>query len=149
MILLDTNIVIDMINNQNDEHWILLQKDSVVLCGIIITELYRGIKNSSEEKAIELFVNSLDCLPLNNYDWKHIGLFIAELRDNGLIIPVQVLYEGSGIPCNPFLFFNIENRFFLDIILIVEKIIIVCNWLAVLCFKPFCPACFKKFQFCK
>ena len=89
MILLDTNIVIDMINNQNDEHWILLQKDSVVLCGIIITELYRGIKNSSEEKAIELFVNSLDCLPLNNDDSKHIGLFIAELRDNGLIIPVQ------------------------------------------------------------
>lgn len=89
MILLDTNIVIDMINNQNDEHWLLLQKDSVVLCGIIITELYRGIKNLSEEKAIELFVNSLDCLPLKNDDWKYIGLFIARLRDHGLIVPVQ------------------------------------------------------------
>lgn len=89
MILLDTNIVIDMINNEEDSNWALLQKDSVVLCGIIITELYRGIKNAEEEKAIELFVNSVDSLPLQNEDWKQIGLFIAKLRDYGLIVPVQ------------------------------------------------------------
>lgn len=89
MILLDTNIVIDMINNEEDSNWALLQKDSVVLCGIIITELYRGIKNAKEEKAIELFVNSVDSLPLQNEDWKQIGLFIAKLRDYGLIVPVQ------------------------------------------------------------
>lgn len=89
MILLDTNIVIDMINNQEDEHWLLFQKDSVVLCGIVITELYRGIKNKSEEKAIELLVNSLDSLPMEEADWKEIGLFIAKLRDSGLIVPVQ------------------------------------------------------------
>lgn len=89
MILLDTNIVIDMINNEDDSHWNLLQEDSVVLCGIVITELYRGIKNEKEEKAIELFVNSMDSLPLQNDDWKQIGLFIAKLRDSGLIVPVQ------------------------------------------------------------
>lgn len=49
MILFDTNIVIDMINNQDDSHWALLQQDSIVLCGIVITELYRGIKNQKEE----------------------------------------------------------------------------------------------------
>lgn len=94
MILLDTNIVIDMINNQEDSHWELLQQDSVVLCGIVITELYRGIKNtpagkSREEKAIELFVNSVDSLPMEEDDWKQIGLFIAKLRNSGLIVPVQ------------------------------------------------------------
>lgn len=89
MILLDTNIVIDMINNEDDSHWNLLQQDSVVLCGIVITELYRGIKNAKEEKAVELFVNSIDSLPLQNNDWKQIGLFIAKLRDSGLIVPVQ------------------------------------------------------------
>lgn len=89
MILLDTNIIIDMINNEDDSHWNLLQEDSVVLCGIVITELYRGIKNEKEEKAIELFVNSMDSLPLQNDDWKQIGLFIAKLRDSGLIVPVQ------------------------------------------------------------
>ncbi|MBQ0162634.1 MAG: PIN domain-containing protein [Treponema sp.] len=89
MILLDTNIVINMINNQNDEHWALLQTDTVVICGIIITELYRGIKNEKEKKSIELFINSVDSLPLHEDDWKLIGLFIAKLRDSGLIVPVQ------------------------------------------------------------
>lgn len=89
MILLDTNIVIDMINNEEDSNWELFQQDNVVLCGIVITELYRGIKNAKEEKAIELFVNSVDSLPLQNEDWKHIGLFISKLRDSGLIVPVQ------------------------------------------------------------
>lgn len=89
MILLDTNIVIDMINNEEDSHWSLIQQNTVVLCGIVITELYRGIKNTKEEKAIELFVNSVDSLPLQNEDWKQIGLFIAKLRDSGLIVPVQ------------------------------------------------------------
>lgn len=89
MILLDTNIVIDMINNSGDEHWSFFQQDSVVLCGIVITELYRGIKNQKEERAVELFVNSVDSLPLKQDDWKQIGIFIAKLRDSGLIVPVQ------------------------------------------------------------
>ena len=89
MILLDTNIVIDMINNQNDPHWDLLHQDNIVLCGIVIAELYRGIKNQNEGKAIELFVNSVDSLPLQEDDWKQIGLFIAKLRDSGLIVPLQ------------------------------------------------------------
>lgn len=89
MILLDTNIVIDMINNSSDEHWSFFQQDSVVLCGIVITELYRGIKNQKEERAVELFVNSVDSLPLKQDDWKQIGIFIAKLRDSGLIVPVQ------------------------------------------------------------
>lgn len=54
-----------------------------------ITELYRGIKNAKEEKAVELFVSFIDSLPLQNNDWKQIGLFIAKLRDSGLIVPVQ------------------------------------------------------------
>lgn len=105
MILLDTNIVIDMINNEDDSHWELLQQESVVLCGIVITELYRGIKNAKEEKAIELFVNSVDSLSLQNEDWKSIGLFIAKLRDSGLIVPVQdaiISYLALKYNCSVF-----------------------------------------------
>lgn len=66
MILLDTNIVIDMINNSQDAHWELLNKEDVVVCGIVIAELYRGIKNAAEENAVELFVNAVDELPLDS-----------------------------------------------------------------------------------
>lgn len=93
MILLDTNIVIDMINNSQDEHWKLLEQENVVLCGVVIAELYRGIRNASEEKAVELFVNAVDELPLDSdasdEDWKKIGLFIADLRNSGLTVPFQ------------------------------------------------------------
>ena len=93
MILLDTNIVIDMINNSQDAHWELLNKEDVVVCGIVIAELYRGIKNAAEENAVELFVNAVDELPLDSdasgEDWKKIGMFIADLRKSGLSVPFQ------------------------------------------------------------
>lgn len=93
MILLDTNVVIDMINNSQDAHWELLNKEDVVVCGIVIAELYRGIKNAAEENAIELFVNAVDELPLDSdasgEDWKKIGMFIADLRKSGLSVPFQ------------------------------------------------------------
>lgn len=93
MILLDTNVVIDMINNSQDAHWELLNKEDVVVCGIVIAELYRGIKNAAEENAVELFVNAVDELPLDSdasgEDWKKIGMFIADLRKSGLSVPFQ------------------------------------------------------------
>ena len=93
MILLDTNVVIDMINNSQNAHWELLNKEDVVVCGIVIAELYRGIKNAAEENAVELFVNAVDELPLDSdasgEDWKKIGMFIADLRKSGLSVPFQ------------------------------------------------------------
>lgn len=93
MILLDTNVVIDMINNSQDAHWELLNKEDVVVCGIVIEELYRGIKNAAEKNAVELFVNAVDELPLDSdasgEDWKKIGMFIADLRKSGLSVPFQ------------------------------------------------------------
>ena len=93
MILLDTNVVIDMINNSQDAHWELLNKEDGVVCGIVIAELYRGIKNAAEENAVELFVNAVDELPLDSdasgEDWKKIGMFIADLRKSGLSVPFQ------------------------------------------------------------
>ena len=93
MILLDTNVVIDMINNSQDAHWELLNKEDVVVCGIVIAELYRGIKNAAEENAVELFVNAVDELLLDSdasgEDWKKIGMFIADLRKSGLSVPFQ------------------------------------------------------------
>ena len=93
MILLDTNVVIDMINNSQDAHWELLNKEDVIVCGIVIAELYRGIKNAAEKNAVELFVNAVDELPLDSdasgEEWNKIGMFIADLRKSGLSVPFQ------------------------------------------------------------
>lgn len=89
MILFDTNVIIDMINNEDDFHWTLLNQENCVVCGIVISELYSGIKNKKELSAIRLFINSVDSLPLEESDWKSLGEFICKLKKNGLSVPYQ------------------------------------------------------------
>ena len=60
-----------------------------VICGVVISELYSGIRSKKEEKAIELFVNSIDSLLMEQNDWLQIGNFICNLRKNGLSVPFQ------------------------------------------------------------
>ena len=89
MILLDTNVIIDLLNNEDDSRWILLNQEDCVICGIVISELYSGIKSKKEEKAVELFVNSLDCLSVEEGDWQKIGQLISHFKKNGLSVPFQ------------------------------------------------------------
>ena len=89
MILLDTNVVIDLLNNEDDSRWDLLNQEDCVICGIVISELYSGIRSKKEEKAVELFVNSLDCLSVEEGDWQKIGQLISNFKKNGLSVPFQ------------------------------------------------------------
>ena len=89
MILLDTNVIIDMLNNEDDSRWNFLLQEECVICGVVISELYSGIRSKKEEKAIEVFVNFLDSLLIEQNDWLQIGNFICNLRKNGLSVPFQ------------------------------------------------------------
>ena len=89
MILLDTNVIIDLLNNEDDSRWNLLNQEDCVICGIVISELYSGIKSKKEEKAVELFVNSLDSLSVEEGDWQKIGQLIFHFKKNGLSVPFQ------------------------------------------------------------
>ena len=89
MILLDTNVIIDLLNNEDDSRWNLLNQEDCVICGIVISELYSGIRSKKEEKAVELFVNSLDCLSVEEGDWQKIGQLISNFKKNGLSVPFQ------------------------------------------------------------
>ena len=53
MILLDTNVIIDLLNNEDDSRWNFLSQEDCVICGIVISELYSGIRGKKEAKAIE------------------------------------------------------------------------------------------------
>ena len=89
MILLDTNVIIDLLNNEDDSRWNFLSQEDCVICGIVISELYSGIMGKKEAKAIELFINSVDCLQIEQSDWLEIGSFICNLKKNGLAVPFQ------------------------------------------------------------
>ena len=89
MILLDTNVIIDLLNNEDDSRWNLLNQEDCVICGIVISELYSGIRSKKEEKAVEFFVNSLECLSVEEGDWQKIGQLISNFKKNGLSVPFQ------------------------------------------------------------
>lgn len=89
MILLGTNVVIDMLNNENDRNWEIFQREDSLICGIVIEELYRGVRNSKEKNAVDLFVNSVDSISVNENEWKEIGLFISKLNEKGITVPFQ------------------------------------------------------------
>ena len=76
MILLDTNVIIDLLNNEEDARWNFLSQEDCVICGIVISELYSGIRGKKEAKAIELSINSVDCLQIEQSDWLEIGSLI-------------------------------------------------------------------------
>ena len=89
MILLDTNVIIDLLNNEEDSRWDYLSQEDCVICGIVISELYSGIRGKKEAKAIELFINSVDCLQIEHSYWLEIGSLICNLKKNGLSVPFQ------------------------------------------------------------
>ena len=89
MILLDTNVIIDLLNNEEESRWNYFFFFYCVICGIVISELYSGIRGKKEANAIELFINSVDCLQIEQSDWLEIGSLICNLKKNGFSVPFQ------------------------------------------------------------
>lgn len=52
MILLDTNVIIDLLNNEDDSRWNFLSQEDCVICGIVISELYSGIREKKKQKQL-------------------------------------------------------------------------------------------------
>ena len=90
MILLDTNVIIDLLNNEDDSRWNYLSQEDCVICGIVISELYSGIRGKKEAKAIELFINSVDCLQIEQSDCVSGLQVVPNVEDKRLAAGVQV-----------------------------------------------------------
>lgn len=101
MILFDTNIIINMVNNPQDSSWEIYFKEKACICGITITELYRGLKTEQEKNKIEEMLSGFEIIKIEQEDWKQAGLFIASLRENGLSVPFQdAIIAYMGIKTN-------------------------------------------------
>jgi len=89
VIILDTNIIIDMINDSQNVNWKYVETDELFVCGIIKAELYQGLKNEKEENAVKLFLSYVDSLQVKEDDWEMIGRFILQLKKSGVSVPFQ------------------------------------------------------------
>jgi predicted nucleic acid-binding protein len=81
----------------------LLEKDRTLITGIIVAELYQGIKNPKEEEKIGDVLENVNSLEVNNKLWRDAGRLASRLRRTGLSIPltdiaIAALALGHGVP---------------------------------------------------
>lgn len=87
MILIDTNILIDLYDLSSPEISSVFQNSDIALCGIAQAEFLHGTKSDAEVAWMQELVGSLEYIDISHSDWESIGLFLRTLREHGLSVP--------------------------------------------------------------
>lgn len=87
MVLADTNVIVDIWKNKNDEYSHVFNTEPICICGVIRSELLHG---AYSEKNLNEMSSELDLITEVNIDeneWDAFGRFLYNLRINGLTVP--------------------------------------------------------------
>ncbi|MBZ0156073.1 MAG: PIN domain-containing protein [Alphaproteobacteria bacterium] len=90
-VLVDTPVLIDFFRGQGtaaEAVTDLLQKNHVVITGIIIAELLQGMKNLKEEFALEELLSATHQLEVTNNTWLRAGKLALSLRRMRINLPL-------------------------------------------------------------
>lgn len=87
MVLVDTNIIIDLWKNRSDDIIQLFEKESVCICGVIRSELMHGAYSEKNLEEISQKLNYITEINMENKEWDEFGRFLYKLRTNGLSVP--------------------------------------------------------------
>ena len=104
MILVDTNIIIDIWKNRAEDIIQLFEKEAVCICGVIRSELMHGAYSEKNLEEISQKLNYITEINMANNEWDEFGRFLYKLRTNGLSVP----YADAVIA-----FIAIKNKLFL------------------------------------
>ena len=89
MILLDSSILIPYLRKPSEPVRRRLANEKVFICGVTRAEVLHGSRSNA---GVVDFLRILDGIPLldvTSADWDAVGLNLAMLRRNGLIVPFQ------------------------------------------------------------
>lgn len=89
MILVDTNIIIDFLDNPTDEAKKIFEDNEIATCGVIKTELLRGSNSDEQFSQIEKALRDFKYLAFSENDWISLSKLFITLRKNGLAVPFQ------------------------------------------------------------
>ena len=89
MILVDTNIIIDVWNNPTAAARKIFSENDIALCGVIKTELLRGSKSANDFAQIQTTLEDFYYLNFVENDWIALAKQFITLKKNGLVVPFQ------------------------------------------------------------
>ena len=87
MILVDTNIIIDIWKNRAEDIIQLFEKEAVCICGVIRSELMHGAYSEKNLEEISQKLNYITEINMADDEWDEFGRFLYKLRTNGLSVP--------------------------------------------------------------
>ena len=87
MILADTNVFIDFWNNPTDELIECFEREDIVICGVIRSELLHGAVSDWDFANITTMLEAFDEKTFDADDWQKLGSNLYKLRISGLTVP--------------------------------------------------------------
>lgn len=87
MILVDTNIIIDIWKNQDIKATEVFQTEEVCICGVIRSELMHGAYSDKNLEEISEKLSYIREINIATGEWDELGRFLYKLRTNGLSLP--------------------------------------------------------------
>lgn len=87
MVLLDSNIIIDLWKNPSEAVKYLLKTDEVCICGVVRSELMHGAYSEKNLAEISAKLDLLEELNLEENQWDGLGRLLYKLRINGVTLP--------------------------------------------------------------
>ena len=87
MILIDTNVIVDLWKNPSDKAKDIIRDNEVCICGVIRSELLHGAYSERNLEEISRKLDLLEEINIKDNQWDRFGRFLYKLRTNGVSLP--------------------------------------------------------------
>jgi predicted nucleic acid-binding protein len=104
MVLIDSSVWIDFFAGRPLPHVetmesIIVQREDICICGIILTEILQGIRNDTEFENTKSLLNTLILLPMHYTVFLQSAEIFRKLRKQGIIVrkPLDCMIASVAI----------------------------------------------------
>ncbi len=91
-VLIDTCAWIDFLRSKKgvlgDYVASAIEREQALLCGPVVAELLQGAKGEKEMQQLEFLFSAVEILDVINNDWVEAGIYLQNLRQNGITLPL-------------------------------------------------------------
>jgi predicted nucleic acid-binding protein len=89
----------------------LIKRDAVSICGIVLYELFQGLKDEIEKSAVEEAFKGLRYREMHEDTWKAAGVLAKELKRTGITLPPSDIFLAQISIENNCKIFTIDSHF--------------------------------------
>jgi predicted nucleic acid-binding protein len=89
----------------------LINREAVCICGIVLYELFQGLKDENEKTTIDDALKGLRYIEMCEGTWKGAGVLAKELKKTGITLPPSDIFLAQLSIENNCKIFTIDSHF--------------------------------------